>query len=366
MDTPARFRSQCEQVRFALDRGTPVDVAADQRLPDYLARVRSESLHVTATTAPPISRIAGLVAERLELEVAPEIYIRADSDVNAFAPGLAHVERPVAILNSGLVQLLTPAELAFPLGHELGHVGLGHAHAPSVSADGGLGSLRERSRKRAAEISADRIGLLACRSTALAASGMIKTTSGLPSTNLGMDVPSFIAQMDRAPGELSREWELELTHPSMPFRLWALLRFSHSDVYAELSGQGGMTVPIAHIDEEIEERLGAMGDGGLDRLEETALDRAVLWVGTEAVVAAGVPLERGLALLSGLADPDRAERALAFADRHGPEALGRKVEAARRGLSAASDDTRSRLDGTIAGLVTALREHQDARPGPVA
>ncbi len=356
METPARFRSQCEQVRFTLDQRTPAQTAADERLPDYLARVRSESLHVTPTTAPPLSRITGLVAERLELDAAPEVYIRADSAVNAFAPGLAHVDRPAAILNSGLVQLLTPAELAFPLGHELGHVGLGHAHAPAVVRDGELGSLQDRSRQRAAEISADRIGLLACRSTALAASGMIKTTSGLPSASLGMDVSSFIAQMDRAPGELSREWELELTHPSMPFRLWALLRFSHSDVYAELSGQGGVTVPIARIDEEIEERLAAMGDGRLGRLEETAFDRAVLWMGTEAVVAARIPRERGLGLLSALSDPDRAERALAFAERHGPEALSTKVGAARAGMTAASEDTHSRLDAAIAGLVAALRD----------
>jgi hypothetical protein len=351
MDVPGSFRDQCGRVRFALDEPPEVPPEVDPRLPDLVARVRSESLHVSSRTAPAIGRTAEQVAERLSLEVPAEIYIRADSSINAFAPGLAHLQRPVAILNSGLVQLLSSTELAFALGHELGHVGLGHTHTPEVPARNQLDALTERSRQRYAEISADRVGLLASRSTFIAANVMIKTASGLPSSSLGFDIDAFVAQVDRAPEEMSREWELELTHPSLPFRLWALLRFSHSDVYAALSGQGGPTVPLAEVDAEIAERLESMGDGRLDRMESAALERALTWLGAARVLHAGLPFDAARTRLEQLVGRTRAERVLGFARQHGPEAVLAKATEARDVLRSTSPATRARFRQAMESLL---------------
>jgi hypothetical protein len=346
-DTRDDFAAQCTRVRFTLDTSGGSTAESDPRLPDLVARVRSESLLVTPRTAPAIGRMAEQVAERLALRAPAEIYIRADSSINAMAPGLAHLDRPIAILNSGLVALLTPAELAVALGHELGHVGLGHAHVPVRQPQNELDALTDRSRQRYAEISADRVGLLASRSTFLAANVMIKTASGLPTSSLGFDIPAFIAQMDRAPGEMSREWELELTHPSLPFRLWALLRFSHSDVYAELSGQGGATIPIQRIDEEIAARLEAMGDGRLTALEASALERALTWVGAIRLLAAGIDGDAARAALQDLIGPSRTERVLDFADRFGADAVRAKAEEAHRSLQSTSPTTRTKFEDAI-------------------
>jgi hypothetical protein len=353
-ETWQTFETQCERVRFALDAADVPRTGPDPRLPDLVARVRSESLLVTSRTAPAIGRMAEQVAERLALLAPAEVYIRADSSINAMAPGLAHLERPIAILNSGLVALLTPAELAVALGHELGHVGLGHAHLPVRSPQNELDALIEKSRQRYAEISADRVGLLASRSTFLAANVMIKTASGLPSGSLGFDIPSFIAQMDRAPGELSREWELELSHPSLPFRLWALLRFSHSDIYAELSGQGGATIPIQRVDEEIAERLEAMGDGRLSGMEVSALERALTWLGAAKVLAAGISHEDARSALEGLIGASRAERVLDFAARFGADAVRAKAQEAHQLLQSTGPATRARFAEAMGSF---LRNH---------
>lgn len=353
MDIPPSFRAQCEAVRFTLDRSRPGEPELNPRLPDYLAQVRAESLYVTPSTAPAIGRIVQLVSDRLGLNSAAEVYIRADSSINAFAPSLAHVDNPVAILNSGLVQLLSPLELAVALGHELGHVGLGHSHGPITWNETQLQRLAERSQQRYAEVSADRVGLLACRSTFVAANVMIKTASGLPSTSLGMDIDAFIAQMDRAPEEISREWELDLTHPSLPFRLWALLRFSHSDVYAELTGQGGPTIPISTVDDEIAERFQAMGDGLIERKESEVLERAIMWLGAGMFLQSRVDSTTAVLGMSEFIGQDRAERAVRFAEQHGQGAVLLKVEDAldaMRGLGSGMADR-------LAGAVKALERH---------
>lgn len=350
MDTPPSFRDLCDQVRFSLDRPVTREQELDPRLPDYLAQVRAESLHVTPTTAPAIGRIVHMVSDRLSLGSPAEVYIRADSSINAFAPSLAHVDSPVAILNSGLVQLLTPLELAVALGHELGHVGLGHSHGPVMWRETQLQRLAERSQQRYAEVSADRVGLLACRSTYVAANVMIKTASGLPSASLGMDIDAFIAQMDRAPEEISREWELDLTHPSLPFRLWALLRFSHSDAYADLSGQGGPTIPIATVDDEIAERFQQMGDGLIERKESEVVNRAIMWLGAGIFLQSGIEADDAITGLTNYVGADRAERAVRFAEHHGQGAILVKVEDALSAMRGAGPDASRRLAGAVRDL----------------
>jgi Zn-dependent protease with chaperone function len=182
------FRRLCSRVRFSEDVPAREGPALSRDLAALVGRVRSDSLLVTRTTAPQIWRTVQNVSERLELAETPEVYIRADSEMNAFVPLSGGSERPIAVLNSGLVSLLTPAELAFPLGHELGHLGLGHAHGLVEDSDiSGLAALSAMYRSRAAELSADRIGLVACGSTFAAANAILKTASGLGTDLLGLD-----------------------------------------------------------------------------------------------------------------------------------------------------------------------------------
>jgi len=343
LGSPRAFAEICESVRLPLDTTSRAPQAPDDRLADFLAVQRSEALLVSSRTAPGIDRVAEQVKERLELVQAPEVYIRADSELNAFAPSLAHLDRPVAILNSGLVQLLSPAELAFPLGHELGHVGLGHAHAPPVVSQNQLAALRGRSNQRYAEISADRVGLLATRSTFVAASVMIKTASGLPSEVLGFDLEAFVAQMDRSPDEISRDWELEMSHPSLPFRLWAILRFSHSDAYARITGQGGATIPLAAVDAEIAERLASMGDGRLQTLEQEMLERALTWVAAARIMRSTGDIKKYRSVLRELVGEHRAASVTRFAIEHGADAVAAKADTAERSLESSSPTTRERF-----------------------
>jgi Zn-dependent protease with chaperone function len=99
--------------------------------------------------------------------------------VNAFTAG---VERPIVVVTSGAVDLLTHEELAFLIGHELGHIKSGHVlyHQMAdilpllgsivASATLGMGGLVSTGIQlallnwyRMSEFPADRAGLLVCK-----------------------------------------------------------------------------------------------------------------------------------------------------------------------------------------------------------
>lgn len=148
-------------------------------------------------------RDAGEVLDAGEL---PELFIRADPIINAMTIGL---DRPVIVLNSGLVDVMDDDELRFVLGHELGHVLSGHAVYRTllgvllalsttlfVIPFGALGvraviaALLEWQRK--SELSADRAGLLADQQPQVALRAHMKMASGGRIDELNAE--AFLAQ----------------------------------------------------------------------------------------------------------------------------------------------------------------------------
>ncbi|MBK7032798.1 MAG: M48 family metallopeptidase [Candidatus Kapabacteria bacterium] len=320
------FAELCVAVRYSGDRprAHARSTSASTSVIDQVAQIRSTALQVTSRTVPLIHRACERVAERLLLQEAAEVYVVAEPTPNAFAPAWASGDRPIVVLHSGLVQLLSATEIEFVIGHELGHLGMRHGALFANAASSEFERLQARSFQRAAEISADRIGLLACRSIHLTASVMIKTASGLPSEHLGIDIGTFVAQMDRDPAEISREWELDLTHPSLPLRLWALLRFAHADRYAVLSGQGASGAPMAIIDSEIDERMQKIGDGALTAIEEDVYLKALTWAGLSLVMADSFVQPEDETALIQLVGADLARKAIDFATTHGRTAVDLK------------------------------------------
>lgn len=340
------FDALCASIRYSGDRARPFSTGSSSSqagIADTVARIRSTALQVTNKTVPLIHRACGRVADRLLLPVVPEAYIMADPTPNAFAPAWATGERPIVVLHSGLVQLLSATEIEFVIGHELGHLGLRHGEILGIGQRSEFELLQVRSTQRAAEISADRVGLLACRSLHLAARVMIKTASGLPCELLGFDIDAFIRQMERDPAETSREWELDLSHPSLPLRLWSLLRFGHTETYATLSGQGANGLPLGDIDAEIETKLAAIGDGAMSSIEEEMYQKALMWAGLCLVMSDEVIQPHEHTALVALVGSDLADKAVAFAATHGRDVVQGKYNDAKRRLSSAGPELQQRF-----------------------
>ena len=155
-----------------------------------------------------VHRLYREAGEVLDAGVLPELFIRADPTINAMAIGL---DKPVIVLNSGLVDVMDDDELRFVLGHELGHVLSGHAVYRTLLGAllalsstvfalplGALGvraviaALLEWQRK--SELSADRAGLLAGQQSEVALRAHMKMASGGRIDEL--DAEAFLAQAD--------------------------------------------------------------------------------------------------------------------------------------------------------------------------
>lgn len=351
----SEFERLCHRLRFPLDTPGEHHSEDSHYLPEFVARVRSSGLQVMPTTVPGVAQAVSAVAKGLHVAREPEVYIVADSEPNAFVPPLSSDRRPIVVLNSGLVSLLSLNELMFAVAHELAHLGLRHTfREPVPRPTSEFQALQIRSIQRYAEISADRVALTCTRSVFVAARVMLQLASGLPSEHLGLDIDAFIRQIDREPGEISREWELALSHPSMPFRLWALLRFSHSDVYAESTHQGGDGAPIGEIDQQISSRLAEMGDGRLTEMEANLYQVSLVWAGTAMVMDDDIIEDTEITALERLVGEELAEKAITFARSNGRDAVLTKLADSLSKASATSLATRRRLDQAVQAFAMSL------------
>jgi len=202
---------------------------------------------------PAIHRLLADVGRVLDAAELPELYVTNDPVVNAMTIGM---DRPVIVLNSGLVDLMDEEELRFIVGHELGHALSGHAVYRTLLLRlmqiggvlnslplGGLGirlvlaALMEWSRK--SELSADRAGLLATQDPATALRVHMKTASGGHLEDL--DPASFLAQgAEYAEGGDLRDSVLKLmlveqqSHPFAVVRAAEAKRWVDSGAYTAI------------------------------------------------------------------------------------------------------------------------------------
>lgn len=194
------------------------------------------------------------VAERLDCQPVPELFVRLDPNPNASVLG---VERPFILLSSGGLDLWSEEELACVLAHEVGHVLSGHVvyktllailiQASSFIAGGiplagaaiaaARAALMEWDRK--SELSADRASLLAVQDSPLVFRCLMKSAAG---GRVGqMDVNEFFRQArdyDTSHEGLDSLYKLlDLLDESHPFpvtRMTALQEWEKSPAFAAI------------------------------------------------------------------------------------------------------------------------------------
>ena len=153
------------------------------------------NLRVTAETYPTVHAILDKVCETIHLTNRPDLYIQWGYEINAFTIG---VEHPIIVLMSGSVDLLEEAELAWLVGHEVGHIKSRHTLYHLMArilpylgdilgkATLGIGELLSAPLQlallrwsRMSEFTADRAGLLACQDFGVTTRLMMKM-AGMP------------------------------------------------------------------------------------------------------------------------------------------------------------------------------------------
>jgi Zn-dependent protease with chaperone function len=211
-----------------------------------------EAQPVTDQSAPKLASITQSCAARLQ--AGPfSAFIAPGNTLNAYTIGLG--EAPVVVVYAGVLRIMDEDELRFIIGHELGHVSLGHTWLNSLV--GGMSGIPSpyfaaillyfafRWWNRACEYSADRAGLLACGKPEKAVSALVKLAGGASAIRSlegwQQALRHIEAEDDHLEGSLQ---ELLSSHPMIIRRLQALNQYAASAEYQHLQAHVNRTTPI--------------------------------------------------------------------------------------------------------------------------
>ena len=200
-----------------------------------------------------------------DLDVAPEpdLFVAQNPQVNAYSLG---EENPYIVVNTGLLDLLTPDEIRTVLAHELGHIKCGHSTLIQMAIWAmntatmigemtfGLGNVISSGLvfafyewRRKAELSADRAALLATDDLPLVMQTMLKIAGGSHQFSHEISVSEFERQAEAYreldQDELNQLYKfliynggqgIMLSHPFPVERVHYLKQWATSELYAQI------------------------------------------------------------------------------------------------------------------------------------
>ncbi len=146
----------------------------------WLASIRANGMRVSSRQYPELNAMVENFSSRLGLK-QPEVYIMQQSAWNAFATKLLRTR--VVVLLSGAVDALlldgNDDELAFLVGHELGHHAAGHLDSKhSALRLGSWFPFVAAWHRRSMELTCDRVAIACCGDGQLALRGLASMTVG--------------------------------------------------------------------------------------------------------------------------------------------------------------------------------------------
>jgi Zn-dependent protease with chaperone function len=182
---------------------------------------------------------------RHKLQPGPvDVIIAPSQQLNAYTFGLSKPQ--VIVLYSALFQVMDEDELSFILGHEMGHVALGHtwlntllggmAGVPVSIGAALIITLVFRWWNRACEYSADRAGLLACGKPQKAISALVKLVARDVNSPAKMEMA--LHNIDLEDDSVSNVLAETLsTHPMIIHRIEQLRKYAASSEYRVLQAR---------------------------------------------------------------------------------------------------------------------------------
>lgn len=206
---------------------------------------------VTPRSAPGLAAVVEESRARLQPGDV-QVFLAPGDSLNAYTFGI--MPPKVVVLHSALLETMDGDEMRFILGHEMGHVRLGHtwlnslvggmAGIPSPFLASTLLAMAFLWWNRACEYSADRAGMLACGKPHKAISALIKLAAG-PGARTRADLERALRTIDAEDDQaLSSLGEALSTHPMMIRRIEQLRRYAASAEYRRLQALVNRNVAI--------------------------------------------------------------------------------------------------------------------------
>ena len=309
-----------------------IELAAESQI-SARSRLLADAVQVCPELMPKVHATFETSIERLGLQSAISGYVYNDPYTQAACVHVGGEDKSALMLSSGLIRLMSADELTFVIGHELGHMLFEHNLYPRPTEAMGEGSrLNLLALQRAAEISADRIGLLACGSVDVAYRAILKTGTGLGDDNLRFDVSTFLDQLRRLKSIGGHASGIISSHPILTVRMKALLWFEMSDVARRLTGTGAHGVALHTVDKRVENLLDEATGEMLTRVRAESFSRAAIWAALFAAVADGVFSKQEQIGIERLYGRPAVQSALSFVRENGPEQVGVQFEDAIKEL----------------------------------
>lgn len=223
-----------------------VDIMMDVSVGQKLA----SGVPVSADSFPEINEILEHCVKTLRIR-RPETIITSSIGFNAGTAGSD--ESPVLMLGSVLVRALSREQLCFIIGHECGHIAMGHfMYHNAVSLMGSLSNALPlvgpvvyqastfaiKAWSRRSEITADRAGFLCCNDLENSERTLMQLAMGMLRTE-DTNIDAYIehSQRYRKGGILRRFGEYSADHPLIPKRIQALQLFANSELYYRVTMQ---------------------------------------------------------------------------------------------------------------------------------
>ena len=229
----------------------------------------STGLTVDPVSFPSIYELLEDCCKILKISIPHTIVTNQMNGINAMATGTDNFAF-VALSNFNL-HLLTKEENKFIIGHECGHIAMGHVVYHSLGQAIGrmtswipiLGdaiastiTLPLNAWSRCSEITSDRAGMLCCGDLKTAQKALIKIVAGFTDIT-DVDIEEYISQSkeSRDVHYIGNFHEFLMRHPLIPKRLEALELFAQSEMYFRIAGISKPNDVILLTDDQLNERV---------------------------------------------------------------------------------------------------------------
>ena len=248
---------------------------------DKNTELSRNSLRLTEEISPDIDQIICNVCSRLQIPRAlVNVFVFPSSELNGFC---IVNELPIIVgISSTTVNMLDKDELAFVLGHEIGHA----LFKETSNFIANSNCLEDQILARSIEICVDRIGLLTANNKDAAFRAILKSLSGLDEKYLRFDFSHFISESREALNANIPSHLLYSSHPPLPQRFRALLAFSMSDVFLNASGSDGVgAVPIEQVNNVIQSNLNNSIDDKANLIIKEAQLDLLTWLASFLIIS---------------------------------------------------------------------------------
>ncbi len=208
-----------------------------------IARLQNSAMQVGPNQYPELYRIIVDCAKQMGIGV-PNAFVQHDLTINACTIAADDVS-PILIINSGLLERFTPGEVRFVIGHECGHIH--NQHSVFQTAINGIGygtanllqslhllvanAILMRRWSRAAEVTADRAGMICCYSLDDAFSAQAKLLYGaMLNSDFRINLDALYHQLERSMDSPGKIYEALSNHPSGARRIFMQKEFEKCEL----------------------------------------------------------------------------------------------------------------------------------------